>query len=244
MISANAQASHARDLSNKTTMVNGLEEIVKELSKTKDDQFHTIQARQAEAESARAEAESLENRTRELEFQLREANERIAVLEDTSTSPTLTRDRGRANGFLDGRFAGSPSPSPSRSRQNSGPSPAEMQRVVAEAEARAESKLGELRSRIRSLEKDRNELEEEWGTKVQERVRESESLKRRIQEMEQEHDDSLCKVRDADARVRQGEQGQRVLEKEINGLRAQLEEKSEDVATAQEAEVSFVPVFR
>jgi hypothetical protein len=209
------------------------------LTKTKDEQFHTIQARQAEAETARAETELLENRTRELEFQLREANERIAVLEDASTSSAPRgQDRGRVNGFFDGeRFNSSPSPSPSRSRQNSGPSPADMQRIVAEAEARGEAKLVELRGRVRSLERERNELEEEWGSKVHERVREAEGLKRRIQEMQAETDEGVESVRRADERVVQEGVVRKGLEKEIQGLKAQLEEKSEDVATAQEGEV-------
>lgn len=225
-------------------MVAGLEEIVRELSKTKDEQFHTIQARQSEAETARSESETLQNRTKELEFQLREANERIYLLEDANTSTSRPAGRGRTNGFLDtDRHTASPSPSPAPSRRNSGtlsgPSPAEVQRIVAEAEARAESKLNDMRNKVRALEKERNDLEEEWGFKLQERVRELEGLKRRIHEKESEYDESIQKVKEAEGRVGQGVEERKRLEKEIQGMRDQVEEMAEDVATAQEAEVSF-----
>jgi predicted nuclease with TOPRIM domain len=226
-------------------MVAGLEDIVKELTKTKDEQFHTIQARQSEAETARSESETLQNRTKELEFQLREANERIALLEEASTSSARPAGRGRTNGFLDSdRHTASPSPSPARSRRNSvslsGPSPAEVQRIVADAEARAEAKLNDMRSRIRALEKERNDLEEEWGTKLQERVRELEGLKRRIHEKESEYDESLSKVREVEGRVGEGVEQRKRLEKEIQGLKDKVEEMAEDVATAQESEVSHL----
>lgn len=244
-------------------MVAGLEEIVKELNKTKDEQFHTIQARQAEAETARADSEVLQNRTKELEFQLREAAERVALLEDSASSAGPSRnhaDRGRANGFLDGsngRFASSPSPSPTPSRRNSssglalgsgassgqglaGPSPAEVQRIVAEAEARGEQKLSDLRNRIRGLEKERNDLEEEWGGKMKERVKEMEGLRRLIEEKEAEYEGSLRKVRDAEGKVGEEEERRKVLEREIKGLKDRVEEMAEDVATAQEGEVSWV----
>ena len=230
-------------------MVAGLEDIVKELTKTKDDQFHTIQARQSEAETARSELETLQNRTKELEFQLREANERISMLEDASASPSRPAARGRTNGFLDtDRHTASPSPSPAPSRRNSGslpgPSPAEVQRIVAEAEARAEAKLNDMRNRVRSLEKERNDLEEEWGFKLQERVRELEGLKRRIHEKESEYDESLQRVKELEGKVGEAAADRKKLEKEIQGLKDKVEEMAEDVATAQEAEVSCIRSWR
>jgi TolA-binding protein len=218
-------------------MINGLESIVKELSAVKDEQFHTIQSRQAEAESARAESETYANRTKELEFQLREANERIAFLEDT---PRETPDRGRPN-FLStpDRYNASPSPSPSRQNSNGGSSSSEVSRLLAEAETRAEARLSDLRFKVRSLEKERNDQEEEFGQKLQERVFEIEKLKRGIQEREGQ-------VGEADQRVElektrtAGEVEKRMkVEKELRGMMARLEEAKEDVATAQEGEVSI-----
>lgn len=219
-------------------MVNGLEAIVKELSATKDKQFHTIQSRQAEAENARAESETLQNRTKELEFQLREANERVTILEDTSSRMS---DRGRPDLLNGDRFRASPSPSPSRSRQNSGgtgTSASELQRLLAEAEARAEGKLSDLRHRIRSLEKERNDQEEEFGQKLQERVFELEKLKRVVQEKVGEVGEADRLVEQERQRtVEEGKKREKV-EKDIQGMMARLEEAKEDVATAQDGEVS------
>lgn len=218
-------------------MVAGLEGIVKELSTTKDEQFHTIQARQAEAETARAESETLQSRTKELEFQLREANERIALLEDAARTP----GRGR-NSILNGdnRFSSSPSPSPSRQNSSgtSGTSASEVQRLLAEAEARAEAKMSDLRFRIRSLEKERNDQEEEFGQKLQERVSEVERVKRVMQERDGEVAEADRRV-DEERQRTEAEVGKRqVVEKELKGVYAKLEEAKEDVATAQDGEVS------
>lgn len=218
-------------------MINGLESIVKELSGVKDEQFHTIQARQAEAESARAESETYANRTKELEFQLREANERIALLEDT---PRGGMERGRPNLLsTPDRYNASPSPSPSRQNSNGGSSASEVSRLLAEAETRAEARLSDLRFKVRSLEKERNDQEEEFGQKLQDRVFEIEKLKRGIQEKEGQ-------IGEADQRVElertktTSEIEKRVkVEKELRGMMARLEEAKEDVATAQEGEVSL-----
>ena len=165
------QATHAKELSGKATKVSGLEAIVKELNSHKAEQFEILQARQAEVESSRADMEALQNRTKELEFQLREATERNVMLEDSSNSSRPSRGRATLGiGPVDGT-RGTPSPSPSRSNSyNNSTSASEVQRLLAEAEARSEAKLADLRFKIRSLEHERNEAEEEWATKLQERL--------------------------------------------------------------------------
>jgi len=81
-------------MSGRITKVNGLEAIVKELNLHKADQFEVLQSRQAEVETSRAEMEVMRNRTKELEYQLREATDRCAMLEDSASS-SRPKDRGR-----------------------------------------------------------------------------------------------------------------------------------------------------
>lgn len=220
------KASHAKDISAKSTKVNGLEGIVKELSLTKSDQFEELQAKQAEMESYRSETEALQTRTKELEFQLRETTERCLMLEDSSNP-------GRTLG------AGPSSPSPSLSRQNSGnsTSPVDVKRLLAEAEARSEARVSDLRFKIRSLENERNEAEEEWAVKLQERVRELEKLRRMVQEKESEFAESLRTRQEKEARIKEEEDLKRGLERQIKVLKATLEEAKGETMAAGDVEV-------
>jgi len=227
-------------MSGRITKVNGLEAIVKELNLHKADQFEVLQSRQAEVETSRAEMEVMRNRTKELEYQLREATDRCAMLEDSASS-SRPKDRGRTSlgfGLTDGG-RGTPSPSPARtSSYSNNTSAAEVQRLLAEAEARFETKLSDLRYKIRSLEKERNEAEEEWATKLQERVREQERLRRTIAEKESEYTESLRSRREKESLIEGQEEARLGVEKDMKALRAQLEAAKGDVSVAAEAEVS------
>ncbi|ORX37324.1 hypothetical protein BD324DRAFT_625699 [Kockovaella imperatae] len=236
------KAAHAKELSGKTIKVNGLEAIVKELSATKQDQFQEIQSRQAEVEMSRAELETLRSRTKDLEFQLREVNERCAMLEDASGSgagPSASMDnapgRGRNLRVASDSFGGrSATPSPTRGSQST--SSVDVQRLLAEAEARSETKVADLRSKIRSLESERNDIEEEWAIKLSERVREVERLKRVIQEKDGEYAESLQTTKGKEKVIEEGIEARKALEKEIRALKAQLEESREEVEGALDAE--------
>lgn len=233
------QAVHAKEMSNRTTKVSGLELIVKELSDTKQRQFNDLQSRQAELESARSESEALQTRTRDLEFQLRESSERIGMLEELS-GKSGDRDRSSIGlGFPDSR---SGSPSGSRSNSYNGQPAANMQRLLAEAEARSEAKLSEIRAKMRNLEKERNEAEEEWAAKLQDRVRELEILRRQIQERESDFADHVRNKGDVENRVEELEEGKKALERELRTLQAALEDSQREVDQAADAEVSSAKV--
>ncbi|WWD18580.1 hypothetical protein CI109_103033 [Kwoniella shandongensis] len=234
------KATHAKELSARATKVNGLEAIVKELNVSKQHNFEALQSKQAEAELARAEMEAMQTRTKELEFQLREANERCALLEDSVRDQSLN-GRGRLSlGFGLGGSEVSPSPSRRSSFGNAGnagaSSSTEVQRLLAESEARSEAKLSDLRSKIRSLEAERNESEEEWASKLQERVRELEKLRREVQEKEIEYADSLRGLKERERRIEQEEEKVKGLERELVKMRTRIEEGKADAAVAVEAE--------
>ncbi|WWD05000.1 hypothetical protein V865_003071 [Kwoniella europaea PYCC6329] len=201
------KASHAKELSAKTTKVNGLEAIVKELNVNKQKTFEDLQAKQAEAESAKSEMELLSTRTKELEFQLREANERIALLEDSSSSSNQRNVLGL--GLPNGSPSGSPMGSRRNSTSNKGTGGVDIQKLLSEAEAKSESKLSDLRFKIKSLELERNEIEEEWSIKLQER-----------------------------GIAGDGEERVKSLEKELIKLKGKLEQGKGDIQVAVEAERS------
>lgn len=212
------QAAHAKELSHKATRITSLEHQVKDLTETKVKQFETIQSRQSEAESARGELEGLQTRTKELEFQLREATERVALLEDAPSARSPEVDAAAA---------------PARP---SGTSAAEVQRLLAEADAKSETKLSDLRFKVRALERERNELEEDWASKLAQRVRELETLRRTLSDKEEEAATAAAARAERDARIDAADAARRELEREMVQLRAAVEEAHADVAVAAEAE--------
>ncbi|OXG18747.1 hypothetical protein C366_02856 [Cryptococcus neoformans Tu401-1] len=227
------KAAHAKELSQKSTKISGLEAIIKELNTNKQTIHALLQSKQAEAESARAEMEEMQTKSKELEFQLREANERCSLLEDS------LRDDGAGRGGPVGLTVPETrrdSLSPSRNNSLPGTSPMEIQRLLAESESRAESKLSDLRARIRSLECERNELEEEWAAKMQERVKELEKMRRVLLDKEKEHARSLEGLRERESRIQEVEQKTRELEAEISRMKLRVEEVEGDKAVASESE--------
>jgi len=217
--------------------VNGLEAIVKELNLSKQQQFETLEARQSEVETARSQMEAMQNSTKELEFQLRESTERCAVLEDQLNSNSKSDIRGRLG--VNVRSArDTPSPSPSRQNSYDPTSAGEVQRLLAEAESRAEVKISDLKAKIRSLENERNDAEEEWANKLQERVRESEILRRAMAEKDTEYNDVLRTSREREEQAEEAEGRRKGLERELNALKAKVEEAKGDMSTSADAEVS------
>nr|XP_018262225.1 uncharacterized protein I303_05241 [Kwoniella dejecticola CBS 10117]OBR84383.1 hypothetical protein I303_05241 [Kwoniella dejecticola CBS 10117] len=215
------KASHAKTLSERTTKVNGLEAIVKELNVNKQKTFEEYQAKVAEAELARSEMESLSTRTKELEFQLRESNERCALLEDSMRESNNNRA------------------SPAGSRRNSfNKDSVDVKKLLAEAESKSESKLSDLRYKIKSLEDERNEIEEEWSLKLQERLRELEKLRRTIQEKDMDFNDSLRGLKERELRIENSEEKVKALEKELFRLKSKIEDGKGDIQTALDAERS------
>ena len=190
-------------------------------------------------ETSRGEMEALRSRTKELEFQLRESSERCTMLEDNALNAGQ-KDRGRTHlGLGVPDAGGSLSRSSSRSHSyTNATSAVEVQRLLAEAEVRSEAKLADLRSKIRSLETERNEVEEEWSAKLQERLRDLEKLRRTVTEKDGEYAESLRTRKEMEVVIDQHEEVRKALERETKGLRAQIEEARGDVAVAIEAEVS------
>ena len=134
-----------------------MESSLNNATRDKNAFFDQLQLRQAEAESAQAHLESLEHQNAELQFQLRESNDRLALLREECTE--LVREQeNRARDPIN--------------------SADEIARMVSATEVKYEAKLAELRRNLAIMEKERYESEVDWSRKLEEKVKDLEDLKR------------------------------------------------------------------
>lgn len=150
------QSSLARDLENKGSRIVDLEGLVRALESEKDEFFDQLQLRQAELESSRSRLESLEGQTTEFQYQLREANDRIALLTE-ELSDARREQESKA--------------------LNIGPSAEEVSRLLSAAEGKYESRISDLRNRLNTIEREREEGDALWSRKLADKSRELDSLK-------------------------------------------------------------------
>lgn len=163
-----------------------------------------MQQRQAELESSQSHLESLTNQVTELQHQLRERDDRIGMLsEELSTS----LDR-----------AGSSTPG--------GQSEATF--LVAEVESKYEARIADLRERMRILDKERADAEEEWAKNMQERSRDVDRLRAQLGEKEREHREEVTNRAEREEKVGRLEERLKVV----------LEEKAATVREAQNAKAT------
>lgn len=167
------------------------------MTRDKNAFFDQLQLRQAELESAQAHLESIQHQNTEFQFQLREANDRVALLKEECSE--LLREHE------------------TRSR-DPGPSAEDVARMVSATEAKYESKLAELKRNLGIMEKERHESESDWSRKLKEKVKELEDLKRIL--------GSAAKTREADenvvanlkAELAQAQQTAKTLERQLSDL--------------------------
>jgi predicted nuclease with TOPRIM domain len=165
------------ELSAKDARVTALEKSVQSLNQEKSRLFEQLQMRQAEYESSQTELESMQGETTEINYQLREANDRIALLTDELAEAHRSRHVKSAS---------------------STPSADESARVLAITEAKYETRLAELRARVQSAEKDRNDGEAAWSRKLDEKTREVDDIRRQIDasaHIDQRHEAIVAQIR-------------------------------------------------
>ena len=167
----------------KNARISQLEASVRNLTTEKDSLFDQLQMRQAELESSQYQLEALTNENKDLSFRLREASDRVSQLSD-EISDVHARP---SVDYMNGALRSSANASPIRSHPHTptpGPTPIELARLLSETEGKYETKLSELRGRLRALEKERMEAEEEWGRNFNERGKELEKLRKTLNENE------------------------------------------------------------
>ncbi|GJJ08777.1 hypothetical protein Clacol_002996 [Clathrus columnatus] len=191
------KASHTKELASKSSRIAVLETSLRAIMEEKDSLFDQLQLRQAELESSQSHLDLVEARSSELQHQLREADARIELLVDEL-----------------GELRNSTS-----STSFSHTSAEELARILSETENRYELKLSEVRTRVRRLEKERQEAEDEWSRNLQERSRELERLRTLLNSKESEYSEFI--------RMKAEMQDQ-ILQLQTENRKLQLQKEVED----------------
>ena len=177
--------------------------------------FDQLQLRQAEVESAQSHLESLEHQNTELQFQLRESNDRLALLREECAE--LAREQEcRVRDPIN--------------------SADEIARMVSVTEAKYEAKLAELKRNLAITEKERYESDVDWSRKLKEKVKDLEDLKRVLGSATKTRESDENVVAELKAQLSEAQGTIRTLQRqnsELPLLRDQI----------QELEVSFNPYF-
>lgn len=139
---------------------------INNLSREKTSIFDQLQQRQADLETSQVHAESLQSQHAEIQYQLREAQDRVAILTEQLADARRDQD------------AYPRAPSTSHEDATS---------KLAAAEARYEKHLSELRKSIAAIEKERNDSEADWSRKLLAKTGENEQLHREIESSAQDH---------------------------------------------------------
>jgi DNA repair exonuclease SbcCD ATPase subunit len=127
------------------------------LSRDKNIFFDQLQQRQAELESSQYHLESLQSQNTELQYQLREANDRLALLSEELLDARREQD--------------AKSQGPTTSAED-------VARLLSASQVKYESRIGDLKRNLDTMERERNEGEAEWSRKLREKSRETDDLRR------------------------------------------------------------------
>ncbi|KAJ7492547.1 hypothetical protein FB451DRAFT_1078701 [Mycena latifolia] len=204
------KSSHSKDLATMTARISSLELTLTSLTNDKNAFFDQLQLRQAELESAQSHLDSLQSQNTELQYQLRESEDRFALLNDDITEARREQD--------------------SRSREPTS-SAEDVARLLSTTEAKYESKLADLRKNLSVVEKERNESEAQWSRKLRDKVRENDELKLVI--------GSATKSRELDEGVLENLKEQiKLLQEEVRLQQVEAAELRAQSATLEDVESS------
>lgn len=229
------KAAHTKELATRSNRVTQLEEVVQSMTREKDNLFDQLQMRQAELESSQSHVESVTNQCTDLQYQLREAFDRIATLnESTVNGSTLDYgiSRSASNSGLDLSRA-----SPAAQSNGASPAPADFARMLSDAESKYESRVAEMKSRLRALEKERTVEEEEWSRNLGERAKEIERMRDLLHIKEDDYREKQRSWETSEERIRQLEVIIKGLEGDKENVRKGAEIVKVELENAQEIEV-------
>lgn len=201
----NVHAQEAKALNDK---IYSFESANFNLTREKDGLFDELEMRQAELESSNTHMETLQSQTTEYQYQIRELSDRVTLLEGELSD--AQREANPANG--------------------TGMSAEEVARLISAAEAKYEARLAELRGQLETVEKERNEADAEWNSKVAAKALEVEELKKVVgknQKSEVDHEVVEEKLRGEIA----------ALKEEARGYQKQQIEFQRQVERIKESEV-------
>ena len=171
-----------------------MESSLNNATRDKNTFFEQLQLRQAEAESAQSHLESLEHQNTELQFQLRESNDRLALLREECAELARERVRDPIN------------------------SADEIARMVSVTEGKYEAKLAELKRNLAITEKERYESEVDWSRKLKEKVKDLEDLKRVLGSATKTRENDENFVAELKAQVSEAQDTVRTLQRQNSEL--------------------------
>ncbi|KAF8168038.1 hypothetical protein B0H34DRAFT_804053 [Crassisporium funariophilum] len=214
---ASTKSAYTKEISTKSLQIAALENSLNKVTRDKNAFFDSLQQRQAELESAQAHLESLEHQNTELQFQLRESNDRLALLRE-ETNELVREQENRSRDPVT--------------------SADEVARMVSATEAKYEARLAEMKRNLAVLEKERYESEADWSRKLKEKVKDLEDLKRVLgsaSKSRETDENMVADLKSELARARESVQALKQQASEIPRLQDQLDELEKSLKE-QEAE--------
>lgn len=119
----------------------------------------------------------------------------------------------------------------------------ELARILSETENRYELRLSEVRGRVRGLEKERQEAEDEWSRNLQERGRELERLRGLLDSKDKEYSEFLRTKADMQNRIGELQTENRKLQLQKQAEDGILAGLQNDIQWLKESQVTFLFTF-
>ncbi|KAM0792100.1 hypothetical protein ACM66B_004804 [Microbotryomycetes sp. NB124-2] len=207
------KAANARELKDKDQRVQELEQTVRQVERARDEVFEQLQIRTAEVESARDRQQALESQCKELEYELSDCRDKLTTMR---------------NEVVELRKA---QKDVSTEDQNA-------RRLLAEQEARHEAKVRDLEARARQLDKDRQDVEEEMGRNLQDRLKEVERMRAQLAQKDVEYAESVHSMRLREERIEQADKEKAELASKLKNAESMLKEVKLDAEKSARAEAA------
>ncbi|KAH9837110.1 uncharacterized protein C8Q71DRAFT_707171 [Rhodofomes roseus] len=200
------KTSLAKDIENRDSRIVNLQSLVRSLEGEKDEFFDQLQLRQAELESSRSRLESLEGQTTEFQYQLREATDRVALLTEELSDARREQETKALN---------------------IGPSAEEVSRLLSAAESKYEARISDLRNRLSTVEREREEGEALWSRKLADKSRELDSLREILNSSAKSREQESENVGTLQEEIDRLREDVRVHQLRISDMRAQADRAAE-----------------
>jgi predicted RNase H-like nuclease (RuvC/YqgF family) len=169
--------------------------------------FDQLQMRQAEVESSQTLLEVLQSQNTELQYQVREKDDRIALLKEELSDAHQEQQVGVSDPSI---------------------SPEEVAKLLAAAESRHEAKSSVLRQKLAAMEAERVEVETEWGRKVEAKVQEAQRWKAMVDTASQSRQDDDDRTQELQAQVEKLQLTARAHDHEVSQLGREIERLTHD----------------
>lgn len=173
------------------------------LSEEKNNLFDQLQLRQAEAESSQSLLQVLQSQNTELQYQLREQNDRIALLNE---------EIGEAHQDMVMDTSGSST------------SAEEVAKLLSAAETRYEAKLSAARHKVTAMEAERMELEMDWSRKLEQTTQEADKWKALVESTTRLQEESNRSVQRLEADLDRTKVEARSYRVQVSQLELQIEQ--------------------